>query len=95
MVQRRSALIVSNCYDRTASVTDMVNNLGWDSVELRRKRNRLTMTYLLHIGLAEADKYKYVISESHVRTSRIYIIWHIKLFRVEGNTGQKCYWIVP
>ena len=94
MVERRSARIVSNCYDRSASVTDMVNNLGWDSLELRRKRNRLTMMYLLHMVLLKQISIS-IISESHVRTSRIHIIWHNKLFRMEGNTGQKCYWIVP
>ena len=26
-------------YDRIASVTDMLNNLGWDSLELRGKRD--------------------------------------------------------
>ena len=40
MVQRQSAFFVTNCYDRTASVTDMFNKLRWDSLELRRKIKR-------------------------------------------------------
>ena len=82
MVQRWSACFVTNCYDRTASVTDMLNNLGWDSLELRRKRNSLAMmNMLIHNGLAEIEKYKYLTPESHVRTQVIiYIIWYIKLF---------------
>ena len=70
MVQRRSVRFVTNCYDRTASVTDMLNNLGWDPLELRKKRNRLAMVCTLHNGLAEINKYKYLIPESYVRTSR-------------------------
>ena len=35
MVQRRSARFVTNCYDRTASVTDMLNNLGWDYLKFK------------------------------------------------------------
>ena len=59
MVQRPSARFVTNCYDRTASVTDMLNNLGWDSLELRRKRNSLAMmNMLIRNGLAEIEKYK-------------------------------------
>ena len=61
---------MTNCYDRTASVTDMLNNLGWDSLELRRKRNGLAIMYMLHNGLAEIGKYKYLFPESHARTSR-------------------------
>ena len=74
---------MTNCYDRTASVTDMLNNLGWDSLELRRKRNSLAMmNMLIHNGLAEIEKYKYLTPESHVRTQVIiYIIWYIELFR--------------
>jgi len=71
MVQRRSARFVTNCYDRTASVTDMLNNLGWDSLKLRRKRNGLVMMYMLNNGLAEIDiKYQYLVPEFQVRTSR-------------------------
>ena len=61
---------MTNCYDHTASVTDMLNNLGWDSLELRRKRNGLAIMYMLHNGLAEIEKYKYLFPESHVRISR-------------------------
>ena len=70
MMQRRSARFVTNCYDRTASVTDMLNNLGWYYLKLRRKRNRLAMIYMPNNGLAEIDKYQYLVPKSHVRTSR-------------------------
>ena len=70
MVQRRSARFVANCYDRTASVTDVLNNPGWDSLKLRRKRNSLAMIYILNNGLAEIDNYQYLVPKSHVRTSR-------------------------
>ena len=39
------------------------------------------MNMLIHNGLAEIEKYKYLTPESHVRTQVIiYIIWYIKLF---------------
>ena len=56
MVQTMTARFVTNsCYDRTASVTGMLNNLGWDSLKLSRKRNRLVITYMLNNGLAKID----------------------------------------
>ena len=42
-VQRRAAHIVHNRYERQAPVTEMVNNLGWDPLELRRLQAHLTM----------------------------------------------------
>lgn len=44
-VQRRAARFVNNCYDRHSSVTDLVKQLGWDTLEVRRKANRLTTFY--------------------------------------------------
>ena len=48
----------------------MPNNLGRDSLELRRKRNRLGMMYMFHNGLVEIDMLKHVSYFRIVRTSR-------------------------
>ena len=45
MVQRRSARFVHNNFNRTASVTLMLNRLNWPTVELRRNQAKLHMFY--------------------------------------------------
>ncbi|KAI8520243.1 DTW domain-containing protein 2 [Branchiostoma belcheri] len=48
-VQRRAARYVYNNYKRTASVTEMLGNLGWKSLQHRRKVTRLTTMFkVLH-----------------------------------------------
>ena len=42
MIQRRAARYTLNRYRNTSSVTDMLNELEWPSLEQRRKQNRLT-----------------------------------------------------
>ena len=44
-VQRRAARYVTNRYHNTSSVTDMLQNLNWPSLEIRRTRVRLIMFY--------------------------------------------------
>ncbi len=45
MVQRRSARFVLNRYHNRSSVGDMLETLGWQSLEERRKLAKLRMTY--------------------------------------------------
>ena len=40
-LQRRSARFVLRNYQQTANVTNMISQLGWDSLESRRKRFRV------------------------------------------------------
>jgi hypothetical protein len=47
-VQRRAARYVSNNYRRKASVATMLSNLGWQSLETRRKNARLVLLYKTH-----------------------------------------------
>ena len=44
-VQRRATRYVTNRYHNTSSVTDMLQNLNWPSLEIRRIRVRLIMFY--------------------------------------------------
>ena len=45
-VQRRAARFALNCYDRyNTSVTELIKQLGWDSLENRRTVNRLNIFY--------------------------------------------------
>ena len=45
MVQRRAARWTMSNYDPKASVTDMLTNLGWRSLEQRRVDSRLSLLY--------------------------------------------------
>ena len=44
-VQRRAARFACHRYERTASVTAMLNNLKWETLETRRNNQTLTMFY--------------------------------------------------
>ena len=45
MIQRRAARFVFNDYRRTSSVTEMMEKLGWQTLQQRRDYARLTMMY--------------------------------------------------
>ena len=50
-VQRMAAIWVSNDYSLYSSVTDMLSNLGWRSLENRRTDTHLVMFYKIVYGL--------------------------------------------
>ena len=56
MVQRRAARYVKRNYRNTSSVGDMLNNLNWQTLEIRRKNQRLTMMYKIHNNLVGIDR---------------------------------------
>ena len=45
MVQRRSARFVMNDWGKKSSVTEMLNQLGWQTLQQRRLHNKLVMMY--------------------------------------------------
>ena len=47
-VQRKAARFCLQNFSKTASVTDMLSDLKWDTLETRRKENRLTLMYKLN-----------------------------------------------
>ena len=54
-VQRRAARFVTNRYHNTSSVTDMLQSLGWEALEDRRCKARLTMLYKINHHLVALD----------------------------------------
>ncbi|XP_068717846.1 uncharacterized protein [Montipora capricornis] len=68
MVQRRAARFVCNNYSREASVTAMLDELGWRSLKQRRTDQRLIMLYKIVNNLIEVD----IVNElkPHSRHSR-------------------------
>ena len=56
MLQRRAARFVAKSYDRTASVGEILDQLGWKSLQSRRKEMRLCMLYKPHYGLVRGTQ---------------------------------------
>jgi len=52
-VQRNSARYVTNTYDRRASITKVLNQLKWPSLQSRRQQIRLSMLYRIRYNLVD------------------------------------------
>ena len=50
-VQRKAARFYLQNFNRITSVTDMLRELEWDTLEMRRRKNRLTVMYKLSHSL--------------------------------------------
>ena len=71
------ARFACNNYRREASVTTMLDELGWRSLKQRRADQRLTMSYKIVNNLVEVDLAKELIPlMRHYRNS------HAKSFRI-------------
>ena len=73
-VQRKAARFCLQNFNRTVSVTDMLRELEWDTLEMRRKKNRLTLTYKLSHSLVYSDikTEKFLVPNRETRTRRSY-----------------------
>ncbi len=60
MTQRRAARFCMNDYGRQSSVSDMLAELSWDTLEDRRKYSRLHMMYKILNGMVGIDKDQYI-----------------------------------
>ena len=49
-VQKRAARVTTNRFRNTSSVSDMLEDLGWLSLKLRRRNARLTLMYKILKG---------------------------------------------
>ena len=81
MVQRRAARYALNRYHNRSSVTDMLCQLGWPSLQHRREHQRLAMLYKIRNGLVavNADQYLTPATRSTRRTrGQAYIVPHTK-----------------
>ena len=67
-VQRKAARFCLQNYNRTASVSDMIAKLEWDTLEKRRKKNRLTLMYKLSHYLVDINPEEYLIPNTESRT---------------------------
>ena len=69
MVQRRAARYVCNRWHNTSSVTEMVNQLGCDSLAKRRQNSRLCALYKLTYTAA-GDPWAQWLTAGHQTTRR-------------------------
>ena len=53
MVQRGAARYAANRYWNTSSVTDMLEDLNWDTLETRRPNSQVTMMFKIIKGLVD------------------------------------------
>ena len=67
-VQRKAARFCTGQYDRTASVTNMLQHLQWNSLETLRRNVRLTTMYKMCHGHLEGNWSNYLIPNNERRT---------------------------
>ena len=84
-VQRRAARYVNNNYSERepGTVTNMLRNLGWNSLEERRKNSRLSMLYKIEndlIGIEKSNFFK--PTDARTRGNNLYHepIFHPAMF---------------
>ena len=81
-VQRKAARFCLQNYNRTASIIDMLRELEWDTLESRRKKNRLTPTYKLSHSLVDIKTGKFLVPNSETWTR-----WsHAFKYRIPKNS---------
>ena len=61
MVQRRAARFVLGDYNRTSSVTDMLDKLKWDTLEQRREMQCLSAFHKVLNGKLDLDINRYAV----------------------------------
>jgi hypothetical protein len=67
-VQRKAARFCLRNYKPMESVTDMLKDLGWDTLELRRKKARLTMMYKMSHNLLDMNLENHLVPHTETRT---------------------------
>ena len=55
MIQRKAARFCMNNYRGESSVTELIETLGWDSLQIRRKQARLSLMYKLSNNLIDIN----------------------------------------
>ena len=75
--QRKAACFCIQKFNRTASITDMLRELECDTLEMRRKKNRLTLTYKLSHSLVDIKTEKFIVPGSETRARRSHAFKYI------------------
>ena len=97
-VRRKAARFCLQNFKRTASVTDMLGELEWDTLEMRRKKNRLTVMCKLSrslVGIKTDRKTSYRIARpEHIGAMRLRIrkIHRKNVFKFSFFPRSICEW---
>ena len=67
MVQRRAARFVLNRYHNISSVTEMLDQLKWESLKHRRQKARLLMFYKIKMGLVAISLPSFIVPKPRPR----------------------------
>ena len=67
-VQRKAVRFCLQTFNKTASVTDMLFDLKWDTLETRRKKKSLTLLYKLSHNLVNINTEEHLIPKREKRT---------------------------
>ena len=66
-VQRKAARFCLRNYKPMVSVTGMLKDIGWDTLEIRRKKARLTMMYKMSHNLLDMNLEDHLIPHTETR----------------------------
>jgi hypothetical protein len=67
-VQRKAARFCLRNHKPMESVTGMLKDLGWDTLEIRRNKARLTMMYKMSHNLLDVNLEDHLIPHTETRT---------------------------
>ena len=90
-VQRRAARFVTGDYRHTSSVTQMLHDLNWKTLELQRHINDLTFFYKMHhnlIGISFSSEV-----EMYYRSSRIHNKYNYKQISPSLNVYKNSFFV--
>ena len=68
--QRTAARWTCRRWRNASSVGDMLDELGWPSLEARREQSSLTFFYKIHSGDVSLDRDKYLTPATNLRSTR-------------------------
>ena len=78
-VQRKAARFLSNNFRRKASVSEMLHDLGWQSLDGRRQDQRLVLFYKIISGLASVETEDiFTPSDSRTRKNHSFKFKHLQ-----------------
>ena len=66
MVQRRAARFVLDDYARNSNVTHMLSRIGWKTLEIRRKINRLSIMFKMHHGTSKLNVSNVILEPNYI-----------------------------
>ena len=69
-IQCRAARFCMGDYKQKSSVTNMIKELGWDSIETRRQKARLTMMFKIANDLVGINKEEHLKPVGNSRTRK-------------------------